>query len=77
MFEGTGALRGIDTRWAGTQFATAGPTLDVWDPSRSVPLHSFSWGADSVLTVRFNPAEVSGARSFFPFSFCFASHRCV
>ena len=31
--------------------------LDLWDHSRSEPISSFSWGADTLIAVRFNPAE--------------------
>lgn len=38
-------------------FATAGAAVDVWDHERSEPIHTFTWGADNVLSARFNPAE--------------------
>ena len=38
-------------------FATAGTAVDVWDHDRSEPIHTFSWGSDTVISVRFNPAE--------------------
>ena len=31
--------------------------VDVWDHERSEPLSSFTWGADTVTAVRFNPAD--------------------
>jgi WD repeat and SOF domain-containing protein 1 len=31
--------------------------VEVWDHNRSEPLHSFKWGHDATLSVRFNPAE--------------------
>lgn len=31
--------------------------VDVWDHERSEPVSGFAWGADSVTSVRFNPAE--------------------
>lgn len=31
--------------------------LDIWDHARSEPVSSFSWGADTLVAVRFNPAE--------------------
>ena len=34
-----------------------GQMVEVWDHNRTVPLHSFKWGHDSTLSVRFNPAE--------------------
>lgn len=39
------------------RFATSGPTLDVWDHQRAEPIHSFSWGADTITHVRFNQSE--------------------
>ena len=33
--------------------------MSIWDDTRSSPLHSYKWGADSVLSVKFNPAESS------------------
>ncbi len=33
--------------------------LDVWDLHRSAPIHTFSWGAESIKTVRFNPVETN------------------
>ena len=50
-------LRGIDHHWKRPLFATAGEKVNVWDPEKSVPIHSFSWGADSVQSIRFNPVE--------------------
>ena len=31
--------------------------MDVWDHERSEPVQSFTWGADTVTAVRFNPAD--------------------
>lgn len=31
--------------------------MDIWDHERSEPLSSFSWGADTITALRFNPAE--------------------
>ena len=50
-------LLSIDHHWVDSQFATCGETVCVWDNTRATPLHSYKWGADSVLSVRFNPAE--------------------
>lgn len=51
------ALTAIDHHWVDSQFATSGESVCVWDNTRSTPLHSYKWGADSVLSVKFNPAE--------------------
>ncbi|DBB14873.1 hypothetical protein WJX82_005088 [Trebouxia sp. C0006] len=56
-FRGKGAFRGIDHHWGRNSFATAGPQVDIWDHERSEPVNSFTWGADSIMSVRFNPAE--------------------
>ena len=31
--------------------------VDVWDHERSEPVSGFSWGSETVTSVRFNPAE--------------------
>lgn len=40
-------------------FIYIGESVSIWDDTRSSPLHSYKWGADSVLSVKFNPAESS------------------
>ena len=52
-----GTLTGIDHHWVDAQFATSGDSVCVWDNTRSTPLHSYKWGCDSVISVKFNPAE--------------------
>jgi WD repeat and SOF domain-containing protein 1 len=47
----------IDHHWTDRQFATGGDTVQLWDSTRDAPLHSYKWGADSVVSVKFNPAE--------------------
>lgn len=54
---GKNAFRAIDHQWSGSLFATAGAQVDIWDHNRSEPIDSFSWGSDTVISVRFNPAE--------------------
>lgn len=56
-FRGKGAFRGIDHHWGRNSFATAGPQVDIWDHERSEPVNSFTWGADSIMSVRFNPVS--------------------
>ncbi|KAG2441056.1 hypothetical protein HXX76_003909 [Chlamydomonas incerta] len=56
-FAGKNAFRGIDHHWDRTQFATAGAAVDIWDHSRSEPIQTFTWGSDTITSVRFNPAE--------------------
>jgi len=50
-------LTGVDHSWDRPQFATAGSRVDVWDHTRSEPIHSFDWGAESITSVKFNPVE--------------------
>jgi hypothetical protein len=40
-------------------FIYIGESVSIWDDTRSSPLHSYKWGADSILSVKFNPAESS------------------
>jgi len=40
-------------------FATSGNVVDVWSMHRSEPITTFSWGADTINTVKFNPVEVN------------------
>ena len=59
-FSGKNAFRGIDHHWDRTQFATAGAAVDIWDHSRSEPIQTFTWGSDTITSVRFNPVRGSG-----------------
>merc|ERR1719326_70224 len=56
-FHSASMLMSIDHHWQQSLLVTAGETVDVWDHHRSVPIHSFEWGCDYVLSSRFNPAE--------------------
>ena len=56
-FNCTTALKSIDHHWVDAQFATCGGVVNVWDPTRANPIHTFQWGADSVNSVSYNPAE--------------------
>jgi WD repeat and SOF domain-containing protein 1 len=47
----------IDHHWKSSMFCTASVGVHVWDHERSEPTHIYEWGADSVTTCRFNPAE--------------------
>jgi hypothetical protein len=49
----------VDHQRKTTLFASSSTVVDIWDRSRAEPLHSFSWGADSVHFVRFNPVETN------------------
>lgn len=57
-FMGENAFSGISHHRKENQFATSGVRVDIWDSTRSQPLHSFAWGADSIYTVKYSPVEV-------------------
>jgi WD repeat and SOF domain-containing protein 1 len=59
LWNSPGALTAIDHHWVDSQFATSGDALQVWDHTRANPIHSYKWGADSILSVKYNPAEAS------------------
>eukprot|EP00727_Mastigamoeba_balamuthi_P007954 m51a1_g378 hypothetical protein (837) ;mRNA; r:649120-652836 len=51
---------GIDHAWHRDAFATSGGNVvEMWEESRSEPVHAWEWGSDTVHTVKFNPAEVN------------------
>jgi len=52
-------LTGIDHSWKDSTFATCGQQLDIWDDTRADPIRTFTWGVDTVHSVKFNPVEVS------------------
>lgn len=47
----------IDHHWVDPQFVTGGQSVCIWDETRSQPVHTYQWGADTILSVSFNPAE--------------------
>ncbi|CAL5205873.1 unnamed protein product [Lathyrus oleraceus] len=51
------AFCAADHQWDGEHFATGGAQVDIWNHNRSQPVNSFIWGSDTVLSVRFSPAE--------------------
>jgi WD repeat and SOF domain-containing protein 1 len=57
VYQTTSALNGIDHHWKDPLFATVGEELEIWAHERSEPIHKYAWGADSILSVKFNPAE--------------------
>ncbi|KAI9095156.1 WD40-repeat-containing domain protein [Phlyctochytrium arcticum] len=40
-------------------FATASSKVDIWEHDRADPVQSFSWGSETVTSVRFNQTETS------------------
>ena len=59
QWTGKKPFMGIDHNWRDALFATCAASVDVWDYTRSEPVHSYSWGAETVTSVRFNPADAS------------------
>ncbi|KJE96885.1 hypothetical protein CAOG_010062 [Capsaspora owczarzaki ATCC 30864] len=53
------SLTGCDHHRKDSQFATSGSVVELWDVHRSDPISTYSWGADTVTTVRFNPVETN------------------
>jgi WD repeat and SOF domain-containing protein 1 len=60
LFQGKGTFTCVDSHREGQLFATSG-SLEValWDQTRAEPIQTFSWGADTVNSIRFNQAETS------------------
>lgn len=56
-FKGNQSFTGISHHRKKELFATASYQVDLWDGQRSEPIHSFTWGAESVYSVKFNPVE--------------------
>ena len=54
---GKAVYLGVDHHWSDAVFATCGEKVDVWDEARSEPTRSFTWGVDSITSVRFNPID--------------------
>ncbi|XP_075682011.1 DDB1- and CUL4-associated factor 13 isoform X3 [Rhinoderma darwinii] len=48
---------GVDHHWREAVFATCGQNVDIWDEQRTSPMQTYSWGVDSITTVKFNPIE--------------------
>jgi WD repeat and SOF domain-containing protein 1 len=54
---GKTVFHSIDHHWSTNMFATCGQQVDIWDEERSEPVRSFSWGLDSLNSIKFNPIE--------------------
>ncbi|XP_041104629.1 DDB1- and CUL4-associated factor 13 [Polyodon spathula] len=48
---------GIDHHWKDGIFVTCGQQVDIWDEQRTSPIRTFTWGVDSISSVKFNPVE--------------------
>ncbi|CAG8507701.1 2500_t:CDS:10 [Paraglomus brasilianum] len=53
------AYSAIDHHRSDPIFATSSTQIEIWDESRSQPINTFSWSADTINTVRFNQTEKS------------------
>ncbi|XP_065058278.1 DDB1- and CUL4-associated factor 13-like [Rhopilema esculentum] len=58
-------LTGIDHHWVEDKFATCGEQVEIWDESKAVPIRNFSWGLDTITSLKFNCVEthILGATS--------------
>lgn len=62
-FVGQKAFLGADYQHTGDHFATCGAVVHIWDLEHSDPIQTFTWGADNMNSIRFNP--VSTSRSYY------------
>ncbi|KAJ3158538.1 DDB1- and CUL4-associated factor 13 [Geranomyces michiganensis] len=51
------AFTGVDHHRRKPQFATSSTQIDIWDHSRAEPVQNFSWGAETITSVKFNQTE--------------------
>ncbi len=58
-FIGQYAFNAVDHHRRKDWFATSAINIDLWSHERSDPIQSFTWGADTIQTCRFNPVEVN------------------
>jgi DDB1- and CUL4-associated factor 13 len=57
-YMGKNAFQSVDWNWQEkSTFVSAGAKVDLWEITRDTPIHSFSWGSDTVHCVKFNPTE--------------------
>jgi DDB1- and CUL4-associated factor 13 len=54
---GQKAFMGVDYQFEGDKFATCGAAVDIWDIDHSEPIQTFSWGVETVYSIRFNPVR--------------------
>ncbi|KAM5158447.1 DDB1- and CUL4-associated factor 13 [Mantella aurantiaca] len=54
---GKTVFTGVDHHWRDPVFVTCGQQVDIWDEQRTSPMRSYSWGVDSITSIRFNPIE--------------------
>lgn len=56
-FTGNHSLFGVDHHKTKPRFVTVGALVEVWEQSRSEPIQTYSWGADTISSVNINPVE--------------------
>lgn len=56
---GKSVMMGISHHLREPLFVTCGEKVDLWEETRSEPLRSFTWGVDSLHSVKFNPVETN------------------
>ena len=53
-------VHSVDAHWEdAARFATCGEEVGIWDKHSKEPLHRFSWGADAMKKIRWNPAQTN------------------
>lgn len=57
QYLGESPFAAVDHHWKLSQFVTAGVKLELWDINRTLPIHKFEWGDDTVTTCSFNKIE--------------------
>lgn len=50
---------GVDHHWTDDMFVTSGEAVELWDENRAAPVKSFSWGVDTITSVKFNYVETN------------------
>lgn len=56
---GKSVVMSMDHHYSEPLIATSGENVQIWEETRSDPIRTFSWGHDSVNTVKFNPVETN------------------
>lgn len=49
----------VDHSWEKPEFATSGQFVQIWSYERTKPIHKLPWGEETVIAVKYNPAESS------------------
>lgn len=55
---GRTSILAIDHHYQRPLLVTSGEKVEIWEENRSDPIQSYSWGVDSVSSVKFNPVEL-------------------